>query len=86
MIYFLFTFSGGYLIWNIAEGYEHYGTDYKRYDSIIQDHISKGRWKFQQPIRRLKKLVFTDCGAAMLTGYVSSGIACDGFVFVMQKM
>lgn len=33
----------------------------------------------------MNKLVFTDCGAAYLSGYVSGGVVSEGYVFVMKK-
>lgn len=80
------TKPGGFLIWNIAEGYEHYGSDYEQYDQIIDELRAARKWEYVQPIRRFDQLVFTDSGSAYLGGYRPFGLATQGFVYVMRKL
>ncbi|XP_059087662.1 uncharacterized protein LOC131884043 isoform X3 [Tigriopus californicus] len=79
------TKKDGVLLWNIAEGYEHYGRDYAVYDKIVDDLLAQKKWRYLQPIQRLKNFVFTDSGAAYLSGYHSSGISTDGYLYAMSK-
>ena len=43
-------------------------------------------WRYAEPVRRLDKLVFTDSGAAMLSGYENAGLSTEGFVYIMRKL
>ena len=79
------TKKGGLILWSIAEGYEHYGRDYARFEQTVDKLVKEGVWRFHCPVRRYQKLVFTDCGAAFLSGYKSAGIATDGFIYIMQR-
>ncbi len=78
--------TSGLVIWNIASGYEEIGSDFQRFDSIVEKMVEDAIWKFEVPIRRFEKLVFTDCGAAYLAGYKSSGVATDGLIYTMRKL
>ena len=78
--------SGGLIIWNIAEGYEDYGKDFAQHDQVVDSLIADKVWKHAEPVRRLGKLVFTDCGSAMLGGYMNAGLSTQGFVYIMRKL
>ena len=73
-------------MWNIADGYVHFGRDYEHYDDIVMGLVAQKQWKFHKPVQRFEELVFTDCGAAYLGGYKSAGASTQGFLYVMQKL
>ena len=74
------------MIWNIADGFEDYGKDYAAYNETLDLLVRARRWTFHFPVRKLKKLVFTDCGSAYLRGMQTAGLATEGFVYVMKKL
>ena len=76
---------GGIIIWNIAHGYEHFSKDFARYDDIVDGFVRDKKWEFLCPIKRFQQMVFTDCGAAFLKGYLGSGVADSGMVYLMRK-
>ena len=43
--------------------------------------MREGKWESHTPVRKLSKMVFTDCGRAYLAGYVASN-APVGLSFV----
>ena len=73
-------------MWNIAEGYEHYGRDYAKYDEIVEGLRQTSKWEYFRPIEKFESLVFTDSGAAYLNGYYSAGLATKGYLYCMKKM
>lgn len=80
-----FNLLGGVLIWNIAEGYEHFSKDFADYDKIIDDLRASKQWSYHCPVLKFDNMVFTDCGAAFLKGYLGSGVADKGLVYIMKK-
>ena len=72
-------------MWNIAAGYEEFGPEYEAYNEIIDRLIDDKKWCHFRPIQRVENLVFTDCGAAFLTGYTSSGVSCEGYIYIMKR-
>eukprot|EP00095_Tigriopus_kingsejongensis_P012765 maker-scaffold725_size106157-snap-gene-0.12 protein:Tk12765 transcript:maker-scaffold725_size106157-snap-gene-0.12-mRNA-1 annotation:"hypothetical protein DAPPUDRAFT_302022" len=75
------TKRGGIMLWNIAEGYEHYGKDYAKYDEIVDTLVSQSRWNFYCPIQTLTNFVFTDSGAA----YLSANTLADNGIAMWNK-
>jgi len=53
---------GGYLIWNIADGYEGFNDFFKSYDSIINKLIQEKKWQYVQPVKKLENMLFEDSG------------------------
>ncbi len=72
-------------MWNICVRYEECGKDFELYDDIVSGLVRDGSWSFHRPVKKVNKMVFTDCGAAYLAGYVSSGVETEGYVYVMKK-
>jgi len=81
------TKPGGFIMWNIATGYEHYGKDYAKYDDIIMDLVRERRWSFAVPLKKHSKMAFTDCGHSYLRGFQGTGgIECEGYTYIMRKL
>ena len=81
------TKPGGIIAWNIATGYEAYGSDYERYDEIMMDLVRQRRWEFARPVKKHERMCFTDCGACYLRGWDSTGgIQCEGYTYIMRKL
>lgn len=78
--------QGGILMWNIAEGYEHFGKDFLIYDQIIDELRAQKQWDYLRPIQKIKRLVFTDGGAAYLSGYNDVGLDAQGFIYTMTRL
>ena len=78
--------KGGILIWNIAEGYEDFGGDFEHYDQIIDTLRAQKQWDYLIPIQKLKRIVFTDSGAAYLGGYSGVGLDAQGFIYTMKRL
>ena len=62
--------NGGYLIWNIADGYEGFNDFFKDYESIITNLILEKKWQYVQPVKKLDNMLFED----------------SGYVYVMKKL
>ena len=56
------NFLGGYLCWNIADGYEGFNAFFLDYDEIINEHVAKGEWSFVQPAKKQENMLFEDAG------------------------
>ena len=80
------TKKGGLIIWNICQGYEEIGGPFLKYDQIIDGLISRSLWKHFRKPEFFDKVVFTDCGAAYLSGYESCGVTTKGIIYNMQKI
>ena len=57
-----FISPGGYLCWNIADGYEGFNAFFLDYDKIINEHVAKGEWSFVQPAKKQENMLFEDAG------------------------
>lgn len=77
--------KSGILMWNIAQGYEHFGKDFQSYDRIIDEMRAKKMWDYVHPIQELNHIVFTDSGAAYLGGYSDVGLDTQGFIYTMRR-
>lgn len=77
---------GGFLMWNIAEGYEYFGKDFESYDMIIDELRALKQWEYYTPMKMVDRLVFTDSGAAYLGGYSGMGLDAKGFIYTMRKL
>ena len=53
---------GGYLIWNIADGYEGFNDFFQEYDAILNDLVKQNVWQFVQPVKKLDNVLFEDSG------------------------
>ena len=45
------TRPGGVIAWNIALGYEAYGSDYERYEEIVMGLVRDKAWEFLKPVK-----------------------------------
>ena len=45
------TRPGGVIAWNIALGYEAYGSDYERYEEIVMGLVRDRAWEFLRPVK-----------------------------------
>ena len=41
---------------------------------MLSSQVREGKWESHTPVRKLPKMVFTDCGRAYLAGYVASDL------------
>ena len=60
---------GGYLIWNIADGYEDFNEFFASYNLILNDLVATKKWQFVQPVKKIDNMLFED----------------SGYVYVMRK-
>ena len=70
----------------LLQGFEDYGKDFVQHDRVVDGMVADKVWRYAEPVRRLDKLVFTDSGAAMLSGYENAGLSTEGFVYIMRKL
>ena len=61
---------GGYLIWNIADGYEGFNDFFTDYDFIMNKLVQEKKWQHVQPVKKLDNMLFEDAG----------------YVYVMKKL
>ena len=60
---------GGYLIWNIADGYEDFNEFFASYNLILNELVTNKKWQFVQPVKKINNMLFED----------------SGYVYVMRK-
>ena len=41
----------GIIAWNIATGYEAYGSDYEQYTDIVMGLVRDKQWEFAKPVK-----------------------------------
>ena len=80
------TKKGGVLIWNIVEGYEDIPGDFKYYDQIIDELRGSKHWDYLIPRQCMKRIVFSDSGAAFLGGYAGAGLDARGYIYTMTRL
>ena len=61
---------GGYLIWNIADGYVGFNDFFTDYDSIMNKLVIEKKWQYVQPVKKLDNMLFED----------------SGYIYVMKKL
>ena len=67
---------GGYLIWNVADGYEDFNEFFSSYNLILNELVTTKKWKFVQPVKKIDNMLFEDSGYVMVSFALFAATYC----------